>query len=115
MSKKCYPFIDIMRIIASLLVIAIHTDPLTSFNPQLNFLITRVFGRLAVPFFFMTTAYFLFNQGMPTYAKLKSVIKQFLIIDICSILLYLTNLKKNCIKGFNKRNLMKITIITITC
>ncbi|WP_154888406.1 acyltransferase [Longibaculum muris] len=89
MSKKYYPFIDIMRIIASLLVIAIHTDPLTSFNPQLNFLITRIFGRLAVPFFFMTTAYFLFNQGMPTYAKLKSVIKQFLIIDICSILLYL--------------------------
>ena len=89
MSKKYYPFIDIMRIIASLLVIAIHTDPLTSFNPQLNFLITLGFGRLAVPFFFMTTAYFLFNQGMPTYAKLKSVIKQFLIIDMCSILLYL--------------------------
>lgn len=51
--------IDDFRFIASLLVVMIHTDP---FVEPLNFIMTRLIGRLAVPFFMMTTAYFLYHN-----------------------------------------------------
>ena len=56
---KQFPAIDYFRLIASVFVIAIHTGPLSSYWNAGNFWITRVLGRLAVPFFFMTTGYFL--------------------------------------------------------
>lgn len=89
MSKKNYPFIDIMRIISSLLVIGIHTFPFLQINPSLDFFMTRILGRIAVPFFFMTTAFFLFSEGLPTFHKLKKVLLQLFIIDIVSIFIYI--------------------------
>lgn len=89
MSKKYYPYIDIMRIIAAILVVGIHTYPFLQISPSLDFLITHIIGRIAVPFFFMTTSFFLFRQGVPSVSKLISVLKQFLMIDIICILIYL--------------------------
>lgn len=49
---------DIFRIIAAILVIAIHTSPLRSVNAAANHFVTGVAARIAVPFFFAMTGYF---------------------------------------------------------
>ena len=54
--------LDYFKIIAALLVIAIHTSPLTSFNVEADFVLTRIIARTAVPFFLMVTGYFLLPQ-----------------------------------------------------
>lgn len=63
MQKKSFAALDAFRLIAALLVVAIHTSPLVSLSPDADFLLTRVAGRLAVPFFFMVTGCFLLNDG----------------------------------------------------
>ncbi len=49
---------DIFRIIAAILVIAIHTSPLRSVNASAEHFLTSVIARIAVPFFFAMTGYF---------------------------------------------------------
>lgn len=72
MSKvKGYPLIDCFRIIAAILVVTIHTSPLDTISPTLDFYLTRGLGRIAVPFFFITTAYFYFlNPSKNDYIRL---------------------------------------------
>lgn len=53
-----YGGLDLFRPIAALLVVAIHTSPLTSLNADADFFLTRVLARVAVPFFFMATGQF---------------------------------------------------------
>ena len=52
---KGYPGIDAFRIVAALLVVSIHTAPLSDLSPTADFILTRVVARVAVPFFFMTS------------------------------------------------------------
>lgn len=53
--------LDRFRLAAALLVIAIHTSPLTSFSAGADFFFTRVLARVAVPFFFMVTGQFMLS------------------------------------------------------
>lgn len=53
------PALDGFRWIAALLVVAIHTSPLACVDGTADFLLTRVLARVAVPFFLMTTGYFM--------------------------------------------------------
>jgi len=61
---KGLPFcgIDRFRQIAALLIVGIHTYPLSSINENLNFFVCNVISRVAVPFFLMVTGYFLLPQ-----------------------------------------------------
>lgn len=61
MSGKNYDSIDLMKFIACLFVVAIHSDPLTDVSPLLNRLVSAGIGRLAVPLFFLTSSFFLFK------------------------------------------------------
>lgn len=54
--------LDYFKLLAALLVIAIHTSPLSSFSSNADFVFTRILARVAVPFFLMTTGYFLLPQ-----------------------------------------------------
>lgn len=56
-----FPGIDYFRIIAAFLVVANHTSPLSSVNGTADFILTRIIARVAVPFFFMTSGFFLFR------------------------------------------------------
>ena len=56
--KYEYPLIDAFRIIAALLVVAIHIAPLSSFSERADYFLTYCIGRIAVPFFLMVTGYF---------------------------------------------------------
>lgn len=57
--QRAHPALDGFRWVAALLVVAIHTSPLAGVNEVADFLLTRVLGRVAVPFFFMTTGCFM--------------------------------------------------------
>lgn len=53
--------LDLFKMIAAFLVVAIHTSPLESFSPEADFFFTRILCRIAVPFFFMVTGQFVLS------------------------------------------------------
>lgn len=59
MTGRSYGALDAFRLLAALLVVAIHTGPLASFSTDADFLLCRALGRVAVPFFFTVTGFFL--------------------------------------------------------
>lgn len=81
--------LDDFRVPAALLVIAIHTGPLLSMSPATNYLLTDILARLAVPFFFAVSGWFLLprvqQQGM---AALLPFLKKILILYSISACLY---------------------------
>ncbi len=62
-SPRRGPALDAFRLIAAVLVVTIHTSPLASVSPLADFWLTRVLARLGVPFFLVTTGYFLARRG----------------------------------------------------
>ena len=88
-----YGSLDLFRIIAALLVIAIHTSPLASVNPDLDFFLTRILARVAVPFFFMTTGQFLLtgrlDKTRPYDYRIVVWIRKMLLLYFAATLLYL--------------------------
>lgn len=56
---KEYAGIDVFRVVAAILVAAIHISPLVSYNELADMVLTKIAARTAVPFFFMTTGFFL--------------------------------------------------------
>ena len=82
--------LDWFRPVAALLVVAVHTGPLLSVSAGANYLITDILARLAVPFFFAVSGYFLVPklraQGA---AALLPFLKKTAILYGISTLLYL--------------------------
>ena len=74
MKFKRYGGIDHFRMIAAFLVVAIHIAPLSYWNENIDYLITYCLGRVAVPFFFMITGYFVIapyiKNGFATKRKI---------------------------------------------
>lgn len=84
-----YIGIDFFRLAAALLVIAIHTSPLESFNPTCDFILTRILARVAVPFFLMTSGFFMISRWTPNNDRLKKFVKKTALIYLAAILLYI--------------------------
>ena len=59
---RSYTGIDVFRLAAALLIIAIHTSPLADLSGMGDFVLTRVIARVAVPFFFVTSGFFLISR-----------------------------------------------------
>lgn len=87
-SRDNYPGIDIFRLLASALVVAIHAAPLASYNATIDSLI-RATGRLAVPFFFMTSGFFLFANEHFSTKTLCSFVKRTAMLYAVATLIYL--------------------------
>lgn len=87
--KKSYAGIDRMRFIAAFLIVAIHTSPLAAQSITADFVLTRVIARVAVPFFFMTSGFFLISK-YGRADKLKQFLKKTAVIYGTAILLYIT-------------------------
>ncbi len=83
--QKNYVWLDRFRLIAALLVIAIHTSPLASFSGEGDFFFTRVLARIAVPFFLMVTGFFFPSDPGQLWKSLKKLC----LLYGGSILLYL--------------------------
>lgn len=85
--------LDYFKLAAAFLVAAIHTSPFASFNADADFIFTRVIARVAVPFFFMVTGYFLlpqyvFGRSMDIRPLMCSL-KKLLCLYAAAVLLYL--------------------------
>lgn len=87
--NKSYIGIDYFRFIAALLVIAIHTSPLETFSETGDFILTRIVGRVAVPFFLMTSGFFLISKYTYNARKLVEFVKKTSVIYGISILIYI--------------------------
>lgn len=92
-TQKNYGGLDRFRIIAALLVVAIHTSPLAALSEGADFFLTRILARIAVPFFFMVTGQFvaagLLTRSVKSTARFhKFLLKTGLLYLFC-ILLYL--------------------------
>lgn len=61
-NKQTGGAMDIFRMVAAFMVVAIHTSPLISLSGMADFVFVRVICRLAVPFFFMSSGYFLLRK-----------------------------------------------------
>lgn len=92
MEKKEYAGIDYFRMIAAFLVIANHTSPLTDIGGTADFILTRIIARVAVPFFFMASGFFLYSKmqdGKQNFNKLQAFIKKSAVLYSIAILFYL--------------------------
>lgn len=87
--NESYSGIDYFRFIAALLIVAIHTSPLSSFSETGNFIFTRIVSRISVPFFFMTSGFFLISRYTCNAEKLEAFIKKTTLIYGVAILLYI--------------------------
>ena len=68
-AKRNYSGLDVFRLLAAFLVVAIHTSPLQTLNPDANFFLVNILARLAVPFFFMVTGQFILSDFLFEYEK----------------------------------------------
>ena len=87
--NKNYTGIDYFRFIAALLIIAIHTSPLGSFSETGDFMLTRIIARVAVPFFFMTSGFFLISRYAYNNSKLWMFVKKTALIYGVAMLIYI--------------------------
>ncbi len=87
--NKSYAGLDYFRIVAALLVIAIHTSPLLSYSDTADFVLTRIIARVAVPFFFMVSGFFLISRGNYGFDKLEIFLKRTALIYGIAILIYI--------------------------
>lgn len=91
--SKNYAGIDFFRLIAAVLIVAIHTSPLASLKDGVggtaDFILTRIVARIAVPFFFMTSGFFLITRYHYDDRKLRSFVKKTACIYGAAIVFYI--------------------------
>lgn len=87
--NKNYTGIDYFRFIAALLIVAINTSPLASFSETGDFILTRIIARVAVPFFLMTSGFFLISRYTYNTEKLGAFVKKTALIYGAAILIYI--------------------------
>lgn len=87
-----YNFIDVVKLVCAALVVAIHVPPLTSVNWVLNFAVVNFISRIAVPYFFVSSAYFVFKKAYNTpdgnldrsviFAYVKKILRLYIIWSV---------------------------------
>lgn len=85
-TAKKYPVLDWFRLLAVLLVMMNHTSPLADFTATGDFWLTRVLARISVPFFMMTSGYFLSRDH---WQKAGRQLKKLCVLYVISVILYL--------------------------
>ncbi len=63
LKNRDYNFIDLMKFICAALVVSIHVSPLSGIDWRLNYILKDFISRIAVPFFFVSSAYFVFLKA----------------------------------------------------
>lgn len=85
--------LDVFRMVAALMVVAIHTSPLESVNTGADVFLTRMLARVAVPFFFMVTGQFVLTDYLHDphqgFSSIRRYLKKIAALYGLSILLYL--------------------------
>ena len=85
--------LDRFRLAGALLVVAIHTSPLTFLSAEADFFLTRILARVAVPFFLMVTGQFVLPRILESGVRAKRRLLRYLVrmgaLYLACILLYL--------------------------
>ena len=90
-NSKNYNLIDVLKFVFSILIIAIHTNPLSDITDFGNFVVVDILARIAVPFFFVISSYFLFRTMQPDkldLVKIKKYIKYTFLVYCTWYLIY---------------------------
>lgn len=89
-NQKRYDSINIMRVICAFLVISLHTSVFASVNLGLNNIVAKGISRIAVPFFFISTGYFMV-KNITKNGYVKGFVKRigliYLLISLIDIIL----------------------------
>ena len=80
------PVLDWFRLAAAVLMVCNHTAPLSDIAPTADFFLTRVLARVAVPFFFMVSGYFLSQRN---WAHTGKFLKKTALVYALAVVLYL--------------------------
>lgn len=100
--------LDKFRLIAAILIIAIHTYPLSSINENIDFVFTHIFCRIGVPIFLMITGYFILPKAIENRKNLvKYTIKILKIYAICIILFLPVDIYAGKLKGIGILQIFK--------
>ena len=86
--KREYLAIDVLKFVAAYMIMGIHFMPFEDINKELNFWFTQVFCRLAVPFFFLVSGYFVANK-LQDRAKTIAYLKRIFLMYGIYTLIYL--------------------------
>lgn len=106
---------DYFRIAAALLVIAIHTSPLTSFGPEWDFVFTKIIARIAVPFFLMVSGYFtvqpyLFDKSTDIAPLLRFIKKTLFLYAVAIIICLPVNLYAGHFRNINVLDVFRMVV-----
>ena len=85
-TKTAYYFIDIMKFIAAIMVIMIHTNPINAEPGTTLYTIEYTILRNAVPFFFICSSFFLFSKT-PQYKDITRYVKRIFTLYLAWFLL----------------------------
>lgn len=61
-TRNNFAALDIFKVICAILIVAIHTRPFSEISGTLDFYLCDVIARIAVPYFFTASGYFLFKK-----------------------------------------------------
>lgn len=75
MKKAKFGYIDIFKFLFSICIIALHTDLLINTNVNINWYVTHLIFRLAVPFFFITSGFFYGKKILEEKSNIKELTK----------------------------------------
>lgn len=81
--------LDRFRVIAAILIIAIHTYPFESINENLDFIFTHVICRIGVPFFLMITGFFVLPKALENRKSLINYTIKIAKVYVLCMILYL--------------------------
>lgn len=115
MPDKQYGSLDVFKLIAAFLVVAIHISPLSSLSAEADFLLTRVFARIAVPFFLMVSGFFLLpryllKQNSDHRALLRFLGKAALLYLIASAIYLPINIYAGQFEDFGILSLLRMIL-----
>lgn len=81
--------IDYVRLLATLMIVAIHIYPFTFISEEFDYTFTRILFRMAVPLFLMITGFFVLPKALKRKEELEKYTLKILKIYIISMLIYL--------------------------
>lgn len=91
---------DFIKLFMAFLIVAIHVFPFSSISLEFDFFFTRVFCRIGVPFFLMTTGYFVLYRAINDSKVLREyTIKILKLYGICMLIYLPINLYAQSFQG----------------
>ena len=84
-----FDILDLAKFACSIVIVGLHSDLLYDGCPRLNLVLFRALGRLAVPLFFLMSAFFFYRKGEPDGEKVKRYVVRMLVLYFCWFVVHL--------------------------